>query len=30
MRKALAGAGITFLPADGKGGVGVRGKIKGK
>jgi len=30
VRKALAGAGITFLPDDGKGGVGVRGRLRAK
>ncbi len=30
VRKALAGAGITFLPDDGKSGVGVRGRLKAK
>jgi transcriptional regulator with XRE-family HTH domain len=26
IRKALVGAGLTFLPDDGKAGIGVRGK----
>jgi hypothetical protein len=29
VRKAMTKAGITFLPDDGKAGVGVRGRIKG-
>ena len=29
VRKAFTKAGVTFLPDDGKAGVGVRGKIKG-
>jgi hypothetical protein len=28
--KALAAAGVTFLPDDGKGGPGIRGKTKGR
>jgi transcriptional regulator with XRE-family HTH domain len=29
VRKALVAAGITFLPDDGKAGLGVRGRVKG-
>ena len=29
VRKAMTKAGITFLPDDGKAGVGVRGRIRG-
>jgi hypothetical protein len=29
VRKAMTKAGITFLPDDGKAGVGVRGRISG-
>jgi hypothetical protein len=28
--KALAAAGVTFLPDDGKRGPGIRGKTKGR